>query len=61
MKEKFKIIGTVILFIYGLGVIIFGSYFEWQFATENGFIAWLLLGWIVPAIKGFLWPLFIIF
>ena len=36
-------------------------YFEWQFATENGFIEWLLLGWIIPAIKGFLWPLFIIF
>lgn len=34
-------------------------YFNWQFANENGFVAWLFLGQIVPTLKALAWPFFI--
>lgn len=61
IKEKLKTIGTIILLIYGLSVLLFGTYFEWQFAVENGFIEWLLLGWLIPALKAIIWPVFVLF
>lgn len=60
VKEKLKTIGIVILFIYGLGITIFGTYFEWQFAIENGFVEWLLLGWLIPALKAIIWPVYLL-
>ena len=59
MKEKIKTIGYGIFAIYGIGVLIFGTYFEWLYAKEHGFIAWLLLGWLIPLLKAIIWPIYL--
>jgi hypothetical protein len=35
----------------------FALYYEWQFAVENGFIVWLLFGWMIPVFKAIIWPI----
>lgn len=45
--------------VYGLSVGIFVLYFNWQYAHENGFWAWLFFGEVIATFKGILWPLFI--
>lgn len=31
-------------------------YYNWRYASENGFVKWLLLGEIVPTFQGLVWP-----
>jgi len=57
--EKTKI-GETLLVIYGWGVCISFLYFSWQYAQENGFIAWLFLGEIVPGLKSLIWPYYLL-
>ena len=47
-----------ILIIYGISVGIFGIYYNWLYANEHGFIAWLFFGEIIATFKSFIWPLF---
>ena len=44
--------------IYGISVAIFGVYYNWLYATENGFLAWLFFGEIIASFKAVIWPLF---
>jgi hypothetical protein len=34
-------------------------YFNCQYAKDHGFLAWLLLGEIVPTLKATVWPYFV--
>ena len=56
--QKFltKFILTPLLYIYFAGFVISGSYFNWRYAQQNGFIKWLLLGEIVPTFQSIIWP-----
>ena len=47
-----------IAIIYGISVAIFGVYFNWLYANENGFLAWLFFGEIIASLKALVWPLF---
>ena len=47
-----------ILIIYGISVGIFGIYYNWLYANEHGFIAWLFFGEIIASLKALVWPLF---
>ena len=51
----------VLLYIVGIpymiGVVIFGLYYNYLYAQENGFIAWLFFGEIIATFKSFFWPL----
>tara|TARA_Y100000741_G_C17830314_1_gene386122 strand:- start:289 stop:468 length:180 start_codon:yes stop_codon:yes gene_type:complete len=47
-----------IAIIYGISVAIFGVYYNWLYANENGFIAWLFFGEIIASLKAVVWPLF---
>ncbi len=47
-----------ILSMYMMTVFFAGAYFNWQYANENGFVKWLLLGEIVPTAKAIVWPYF---
>ena len=38
------------LIAYAISVAIFGVYYNWEFAKDNGFIMWLLFGQIVPTL-----------
>ena len=44
--------------IYGISVAIFGVYYNWLYANENGFLAWLFFGEIIASLKAIVWPLF---
>lgn len=48
----------VIAIIYGISVAIFGVYFNWLYANENGFLAWLFFGEIIASLKALVWPFF---
>ena len=47
-----------ILIIYGISVGIFGIYYNWLYANEHGFIAWLFFGEVIASLKALVWPLF---
>ena len=51
----------ILFAIYAVGVMIFGLLFEWAYAKENGFLKWLLLGWLIPTLKALIWPLYAFF
>ena len=47
-----------ILVIYGISVSIFMIYYNWLYANEHGFIAWLFFGEVIASLKALVWPLF---
>ena len=47
-----------IAIIYGISVAIFGVCYNWLYANENGFLAWLFFGEIIASLKVVAWPLF---
>ena len=53
-------VGETLLVIYGWGACISFLYFSWQYAQEHGFTAWLVFGEIVPALKSFIWPYYLL-
>jgi len=59
-KQFLRTVVIVIAYIYILTCILFGVYFNWQYATENGFIKWALLGEVVSTAKGIIWPYYIL-
>ena len=48
--------------ILGIGYLIsvglFGAYYNYLYAVENGFLAWLFFGEIIASFKALIWPLF---
>tara|TARA_B100001248_G_C27064578_1_gene311123 strand:- start:307 stop:480 length:174 start_codon:yes stop_codon:yes gene_type:complete len=42
---------------YFISVGIFGLYYNYLYAQENGFLSWLLFGEIIATLKAFIWPL----
>lgn len=51
-----KFVLIPLLYIYFIGLMISGAYFNWQYAKENGFLKWLFLGEIVPTLQSTIWP-----
>jgi len=47
-----------LLIAYGISVGIFGLYYNYLYAIENGFWAWLFFGEIIATLKSLVWPLF---
>ena len=50
---------SILLALYGLSVMIMATYFNFLYANENGFLAWLFFGEIIATLKGIVWPYFI--
>jgi len=42
--------------VYFFVAFIIVPYYNWRYASENGFLKWLLLGEIVPTYQGLVWP-----
>jgi hypothetical protein len=42
--------------VYFVGLMISGVYFNWQYASDNGFLKWLFWGEIVPTLQSTIWP-----
>ena len=49
---------TGLLIVYGISVGIFGLYYNYLYAIEHGFIAWVFFGEIIATLKALVWPLF---
>jgi hypothetical protein len=47
-----------LLVIYALSCSCAALYFNWEYARENGFAKWFLLGEIVPTARSIIWPYF---
>jgi len=45
--------------VYFIGVMLTTPYYNWRFARENGLLAWVFLGEIVPTLKALAWPYFV--
>jgi hypothetical protein len=50
-----KLISTVFSF-YVMTVMFAGTYYNWQYAKDHGFVQWIFLGEIVPTAKSLIWP-----
>ena len=44
--------------VYGISVGIFGLYYNYLYAQEHGFVAWIFFGEIIASLKAVVWPLF---
>jgi hypothetical protein len=55
-KLLIKFILMPLIYIYLAGLMVSGLYFNWQYARENGFFKWILLGEIVPTLQSTIWP-----
>jgi hypothetical protein len=47
-----------LLIAYGISVGVFGLYYNYLYAIENGFLAWLFFGEIIATLKSLVWPLY---
>ena len=47
---------SLVLSVYALSVTVAIPYYNWQFAKDNWFVKWFLLGEIVPTAKAIVWP-----
>lgn len=49
-----------LLGIHFIGAMISFMVFSYQYTREHGFVSWLLLGEIVPAMKSIVWEVFLV-
>ena len=49
---------TFIIIVYLISVGVFGIYYNYLYANEHGFLAWVFFGEIVASLKALVWPLF---
>ncbi len=48
----------LIIICYLISIAIFAAYYNYLYAIENGFLAWLFFGEIIASFKALIWPLF---
>lgn len=48
----------LLLSLYMTTVVIAAAYYNWQYAHQNGFVRWVILGEIVSTAKAVVWPYF---
>ena len=49
----------VLAIVYAISAGVMALYFNWVYALENGFWAWVWFGEIVASFKGMFWPFFV--
>ena len=49
----------IILVAYAISAGFMALYFNWIYAVEKGFWAWLFFGELVASFQGLFWPFFI--
>jgi len=48
-----------LLIAYFISVGLATPYFNYLYARENGFMAWLIFGQIIPTLQAMVWPFFV--
>jgi hypothetical protein len=62
LLRKIGKVGASIVFVgYLVVAALLLPYYNWQYAKDNGFVAWFLFGEILPTIKSLAWPYFMFF
>jgi len=51
-------IGVGVTYLWGTGLS--ACYFNYAFARDHGFMAWLWFGEIVATLQGLLWPYYLV-
>jgi len=54
-----SVIFRIACYAYFFGALIAAPYYNWQYAKENGFAKWMLLGEVNASLKGLAWPYFV--
>ena len=52
--------GMSLYVIWLVGSFVAIPYYNWQFAQQHGFAAWLMFGGIVATLQGIFWPLLLL-
>jgi len=58
VKGAFRIKDAIAV-VYGIGLFIATLYFNWRYANEHGFLAWLMFGEIIATFKAIAWPIYL--
>src|SRR5207247_475510 len=53
-----RAVAVLVLTPYFLSVMVMIPYYNWQYARDNGFLKWFVLGEVVPTAKALVWPYF---
>ena len=59
-KSNTSGIAAILYGIWIIGVVITVPYYNWQFAQQHGFAAWMFFGEIIPTIKAIFWPIYVV-
>jgi hypothetical protein len=59
-KPKIRAVGDVLQTIWVIGIALAIPYYNWQFAKQHGFAAWIFLGEIIPTLKAIFWPIYLV-
>ncbi len=59
-NKAFSSVGYFLIGIHGIGVACSFLFLSYQYAREHGFLRWLFLGEIIPALKSIVWEVFLI-
>jgi len=49
-----------LLVVYGWSAAIAALYFNYLYARDHGFVAWIFFGEIIATLKALIWPYFIL-
>jgi hypothetical protein len=60
MKNIVERFLSAMIALYAISLVFFIPYYNWRFAKEHGFVAWIFLGEVVATGKGVAWPLFVV-
>lgn len=58
-KRDYSLLATISYLTYFGPVMLAMPYFQWRYASEAGFFAWLFFGEVVAAFQAMLWPLWV--
>jgi hypothetical protein len=58
-KTLIHAVTPVVVVYVGTVGLIFAPYYNWQYASEHGFVSWVIFGEIIPSAKALVWPYFV--
>ncbi|MBA4419171.1 MAG: hypothetical protein C0392_14880 [Syntrophus sp. (in: bacteria)] len=56
MKIVTSALSIVVALYFLLATFVFTPLYNWQYARDNGFVKWVMLGELVATVKAFIWP-----
>lgn len=59
-RRMFSSLGSFLIGVHFIGAGISFLVFSYQYAREHGFVSWLVLGEVVPALKAIVWEVFLV-